>query len=758
MYKFINPYNFIPLGKEKSKAPEAGPEKLLSGVIAYSVLTKTPLFIPNTSYDKAYHDDKADKDHKSYQFYSYVNYDDRQNREKIPNPEPVIPGSEIRGMFRSNFEILTNSCMSALDSDMKLSKRTMESFLPGLLRRVSGADGKARYDLVEAKDVLWRTMGANNTEDDLEWVNNKEHRNRQCYIQDQLKEGEHVTFQVKMRDRGKPLASLVRPGQDGADGTKGARCEGYIIKGEKSPEGPSRKHCCHIFMFNPLKAAEVRKNVNISLLDDLLEIYASNSLENASYYKEYRAQYEEFKAGKGNKYFPVYYSVIGNKMPFLAPACKTREIYGNTLDKLAGKLAPCTAKSGYCEACDLFGTVTSDGNAKSSRLRFTDLKAKEKTGHKDCYLPPMTLPELSSPKLNNMEFYLQRPVGKDGKGAYFWTYDYYIDKNGTLHMAQGRLSGRKFYWHQDLDDSYRPQEEKGKRNVTIHPVRSHVAFEGKIYFEKISAETLDKLIYLVNAGEPAKKIEQKEHGYKIGMAKPLGFGSIACQADEVKIKSYMVQNDMAEKKDLPYEDYSWEKARERLTLSSGGALVENFEKMTDFAGAGKKPEEHFSYPKIETGSEKGYEWYTRNHFGVDLENGAWRAQMPGERKKMKFREYLQAMEPRVKRIDEENGSPNRASQVAPGRENPSPKSAQAKKGGIEENGQDGNIQIGVVQPYKQAKSIKFKIGHSKAESLQCKALGISLEEAQKRFPEGSEIKVRFQGTSANGFKKYELVE
>ncbi len=45
---FINPYNFIPIGSTKSENIDKG-EKMLSGVIEYSVLTKTPVFIPNTS-------------------------------------------------------------------------------------------------------------------------------------------------------------------------------------------------------------------------------------------------------------------------------------------------------------------------------------------------------------------------------------------------------------------------------------------------------------------------------------------------------------------------------------------------------------------------------------------------------------------------------------------------------------------------------------------------------------------------------------
>ena len=57
MAEFINPYNFVPLTKQK-KIYQKNEEEKFTGVIEYSVLTKTPLFIPNTSNDQAFHASK----------------------------------------------------------------------------------------------------------------------------------------------------------------------------------------------------------------------------------------------------------------------------------------------------------------------------------------------------------------------------------------------------------------------------------------------------------------------------------------------------------------------------------------------------------------------------------------------------------------------------------------------------------------------------------------------------------------------------
>lgn len=66
--RFVNPYNFISLPNKKAKAYLD--EDKHYGVIHYSITTKTPLFIPNSSNDNAFGCKEAD--HKSYDFFSYT--------------------------------------------------------------------------------------------------------------------------------------------------------------------------------------------------------------------------------------------------------------------------------------------------------------------------------------------------------------------------------------------------------------------------------------------------------------------------------------------------------------------------------------------------------------------------------------------------------------------------------------------------------------------------------------------------------------
>lgn len=605
--RFVNPYNFIPLTAKKKKAVFHN-ERNLSGVIEYSVLTKTPLFIPNTSNYKVVllpegeeKGEKSDKkqEHKSYDFFSYKNLKpdgpDEKDHRKF-SEKPVIPGSEIRGMFRSNYEILTESCMSAVDDETVLSKRTAERFKPGLIRK--NKDGT--YDLLEARDFLWRTKGEGSTEDDLSnaWKDKaKKLYKRPCYIQPDFPEGKKVWFNDASKidvkperyNRAKPLACNVS-----AVAVAG-KISGYIIKGEKGPvmEEVVNKHCCHIFQATKQNA--VKRKISFDTLESVLREYSKNGTE---VYGEYRKCFEDFKKNTQEEMFPVYYSLIHDYL-MLSPACITREIYQTRLKDMLKTFRSCTNKESLCPACSLFGMV-SKNDAVASRIRFTDLQVMEEESG-DYYENEVTLAPLSSPKINNMEFYLKRP-----DHARFWTYDYFINGEDQLISEHPEISGRKFFWHQ-MNPSF-PVVKKTNQNMTVRPVKTGNVFTGKLYFHNISKEEVDQLIWLLNAGEEMQ-LSDKIHGYKLGSAKPLGLGSIAVAVDRVLLRKTMIGEGFIERGDEPYQ---WS-CRDEL-FEEG--VVRNYRKMTDFHAVKGM---HVSYPITEEQAltkgavENGYEWFTKNH-------------------------------------------------------------------------------------------------------------------------------------------------
>lgn len=633
-YKFVNPYNFIPLEKERAYAQKE--EKVYSGVIRYSILTRTPLFIPNTSNDHALYPNELE--HKSYEFFSYTDLSKNDNK-KQGLPWPVIPGSEMRGMLRNNFEILTNSCMSAIDDKIILSKRTNEVFKAGLLKKTDKG-----YDLYAAEDCLMRTAGENNL-DCTKWVSDNKHYILKCYKQEKLQEGEKVFLDVKRR-KGKPLAENVMQCTISSNinaNKEIRRTIGYVIKGEDGPEMKrdklkQQKHCCHIFC----PKGKIKENISLICLDNALIQYKNHEIHE---YKEYAENLKKFKKeGKVNEFFPVYFSKANETSDyfFLSPSSITREIYETSLRKIIKEHKTCTDKNNLCPACALFGIIGKNFQV-SSRIRVSDLTCD--IGNKDvkaeeCYDECVTLKPLATPKLSNVEFYLKRP-----EDAWFWTYDYYIDKNGNVITALPEVNGRKFYWHQT--NVQLNGQEKTKLNISIRPVKERIRFKGNVFFDKISKTELDQLIYLLNVGDE-EPLEDKKHGYKLGAAKPLGLGSIAVSVNEVKLLSYCKDSQKRTilRKEEVYDNY--------VEPTFGETIKKDFAFMTNFNAVQGK---NVSYPLPDNPDREGnyniFDWFSDNHKAYKNKDGKKSFfTMPNERKQMVFMEYMEAMKPELVAIEE----------------------------------------------------------------------------------------------------------
>lgn len=691
MSEFINPYNFIPLkgSPKRENRRESDNQEKFTGVIEYSVLSKTRLFIPNTSNSKVFQfnismndvdgcndDEKKSKrkeikeKHKTYDFYSYTDLSNVKEDCSDKFQMPVIPGSEIRGMLRSYYEVLTNSCLSVMEEDAILSRRMIETFEPGLI----GKDENGNFSLYKAKDYLWRTKGTNNREDELNWRDS--YYRRKCYKQDaeDLKEGHKVYFEIGERPteklgktpKGKPLAKNVSGKKDNNNDNQ---LEGYIIKGEDGPVlgNKGEKHCAHIF--KPI-GNSIKENVDISVLKLVLNEYKKYSEQGddkkQNYaYKEYAEQLEIFEKDKEWEFFPVYYNIIENSPNYvmLSPACITREIYQNNMKKLAGKFCSCDNKEKLCPACSLFGTVQKDF-AYSSKIRFTDLECKienkkETTINEDdiiknCYDKIITLPEMSSPKITSTEFYMKRPNNR----AVFWTWDYYISANGeVIPLEKPELNGRKFYWH-NLKDNIPENIPKTIRNITVRPLKKNVKFTGKLYFKNITGDELMSLYWLLNCGEN-EGLEDKKHGYKLGSAKPLGFGSIAINVDNVflrkvnmadntiKIKEEPIKEELDQNKDVWGERFFRSVNRTRTR-----DIISDFNEMTKFNIFSKTgTEEDIVYPRTEnqTNGTEGFQWFVNNRYICDNNNNR-RSPSPGKgkRNKLHFKEYMQPMQAKLK--------------------------------------------------------------------------------------------------------------
>lgn len=133
-YRFLNPYNFVrPLDKPRRENHVLGDctppphdryvDGLLTGRITCTVTAKTPLFISDSHAVEV-----SPNQHKTFRFFECEG-------------KPAIPASSLRGMIRSMFEAITNSCFTVL-SDKKLSKHVASGnanrLVPARVEKVNG--------------------------------------------------------------------------------------------------------------------------------------------------------------------------------------------------------------------------------------------------------------------------------------------------------------------------------------------------------------------------------------------------------------------------------------------------------------------------------------------------------------------------------------------------------------------------------------------------------------------------------------------
>lgn len=643
---FINPYNFVPLAGDKpsrSKNREETAGERYTGKIQYRIKTLSPLFIPNTSNDRILgvkgESDSEDAYHKSYDFFSY--HDLSGDTDSNAYYEPVIPGSELRGMVRSVYETMTNSCLSAVDEDVVLSKRTAEYFKAGILMK--NGDG---YQLFAAKDYLYRANG-------------REDFSFHSYEVKSLPEdGSHVFFSEDKKSalnrKGKPFACNISSVRDCKQ-----QKEGYLIKGEAGPvlakSGGSKcescpkstrekckdnekkdcylleKHCAHVFEKMKKEEAPVTMTADVvSRMDQLLRIYGSNH-EKKDMYSEYQKTWEKFKKDDNIKGIAVYYSIAGN-ICYLSPACITREVYQNTLQDILGEYCACRKADSACPACRLFGAVNG-GLQIASRLRFSDAYVERKENNADYYDESLTLLELSTPKLSSTEIYLQHPGDERDKQVLNWTYDYYVTNNKTL-VKTPRISGRKFYWHspQTVDWVRSMQEKihKNERNKTVRPVSKDIAFRGEMYFDGISKVELEDLIRILNISSLEKN---GKYALKLGSGKPLGLGSVAMRIEKVVYRSISLN----EENELIYtaeNSYDYQAVDFTQQIRNTGILT-----ILDTKAVEKFADGRVHYPyvkKQEPGEEEGFVWFTQNREGRG-------------RDKIRYKEYMKPLSPELVR-------------------------------------------------------------------------------------------------------------
>lgn len=564
--KFINPYNFVPL-EGNCKRDEAEKGKLL-GVIECSLIPKTDIFIPNTSNEFAFGNFKVEN-HKSYEFFSYKDLTG-MNCTNSKGPEnPVITGSEIRGVIRNAYETVTNSCLSTLNTKKVLSTRSVNAKNAGVIFKENG-----HWILKKATRYMLKT--SNCLADDGEKYE-KKFENDEVYIEacgKKYKTGDSISFISSEKHYKEKNFMPITVSKICESSKKGSK-EGYLLLGEKFGK---RKHHDSIFVLTkdckPKNVDEAIKKLEISLNE-----FYKNEGVNKDYKKGHNG-YPDMKI-KEDTPIPIWYEEIGENI-YLSPACVGRNIYYSTLKSLTKTYSPCTSKSNLCSGCNVFGMVSEDNDkeAKATKVRFTD--AKLSGNSKVEYTNITTIKELASPKISSVEFYTD--VHENYRNSYsYWNYDYYViyGKPNKYRLLRNSLDlrGRKFYWHHKGNYT---EKKVTERNITIRALKANdnTIFNFKVYFEKLTEEELKRLLFTLSIGA-----NDGNGCYKIGTGKPLGLGSVKIKVDNVKLRKLNIENGKILYKiedTKEFEEYYLNVTREYYEKDNKELEIENICEKMDF--------------------------------------------------------------------------------------------------------------------------------------------------------------------------------
>lgn len=223
------------------------------------------------------------------------------------------------------------------------------------------------------------------------------------------------------------------------------------------------------------------------------------------------------------KRFPVFFQLNSNDEVDSIGFAKYHRI--PYVKSISEHMLPQIQKSKKIKDADLvqglFGDDFNDGMI-ASRLAFGDLMSTD-AKH---YELPQLLKILSSPKPTTFQHYLEQ---NDSGKLNNWNSD-------------ANIRGFKMHWHRKTSDegtidiSWNESEGTNKSNShseRVKPIKPAATFKGKIWFQNLSGIELGLLLMAL---EPNFKIKENEKiAHKIGLAKPLGLGSIEIKISDLKV-------------------------------------------------------------------------------------------------------------------------------------------------------------------------------------------------------------------------------
>jgi len=549
-YLFLNPYNFVRyLDKPIIEPTLETPDKILlwrcpppphdryvglTGRITCEVKAVTPLFVSDSHAIEG-----KVGEHRTYRFFQY-------------DGQPALPASSLRGMFRSAFEAVTNSCFGVFQEDEPYPLEYRRSYAPDMTpaRVVELGEKGGRLELLDCRINAPANVSGHPSVVRAGAVLGSypprvfNQRTGQTFNPDESRlppdayDGMRIAALVTrmpVPHRSKRYrafqAEQIIPVSQHQSLIEDARL--VKIFGWLHLTGPNieNKHDERLFFRWDDKEPGIPQTDNIPsqyMCECSSEVVAEYNHHLTEYWARLHRDVEELgdcrwpngikgvphpsafvEKGRQLRIGDLVYAQRdeqGNLM--LRPVSMPRICYTYSRQSLLpNHLKKCQDDKKLCPACRVFGWVWdnppkgADHVAYAGRVRFSHGRIDGKWQTED----DIDLAILSTPKPTTTAFYLLNPDGQP-------------DASVTYDTKGARLRGRKFYRHQPNPAEYKSSDLSDQNRTVLGALKPGTTFTFTLDFENLAPLELGPLLY-------ALELEEGMF-HRLGYAKPLGFGSV----------------------------------------------------------------------------------------------------------------------------------------------------------------------------------------------------------------------------------------
>jgi len=574
---FINPYNFVQLWGTVPRCEPTSHEYFTnnSGQIVCKLSFKTPFFTPHTENrfklpkDKELSSLTDDRDIPQWikndkkamsKWLDLLSSGVKSEHEilgllKDRYKKPIIPGSSLKGTFRSVAEALSNSCLSVIDfqwdmlnsnaDDKTRIERTVNYFSQRIIIRPQ--------DLRVGKIIKLASEngGVGEIEERQKWrvfveqpFGVENHQHVPTVNLNNINDGEKTNMDSNQ------FCYHQRPGRPRIDIFAATNMGNGITNGELKITAMTKAKKSQRFIYEGN-----RRIINFTIADELGYNRANEVAINAD--KEKSGKYifaDEAKHNIGLRSLShklrvgdiVYFKEPGANFESMGPVELYRVLYKHSLDEILVKkhkdFITCSNIKELCPACRIFGWVhphPKDEDVHTARKGFVHFSTATIDNDKETQW--VTLKPLGQPHPSCWQFYL-----KNNDANYSDTNPAYNDDNAVIR-------GRKLYWHQHnidansvkdmrINDNGQPQPPDNQ-NKTVELLPEGASFNFTVDFENLSDDELGLLLLTLQPNLVSEipdlfgqdKPLSKNLYHHFGMGKPLGLGSAEVTIDNIKL-------------------------------------------------------------------------------------------------------------------------------------------------------------------------------------------------------------------------------